>query len=95
MSTPALPLSTPAVAPLSPTAPIAVAPQPIAPPLLQPAPSRARPLSAEDEARREQLVALLAQHGGNISEVARQLGRERIQIRRWIKRYGIAGYEKL
>jgi transcriptional regulator of acetoin/glycerol metabolism len=49
----------------------------------------ARPLSETGHAQREQLVALLAKHGGNISAVARELGKARFQVRRWIKRYQI------
>jgi transposase-like protein len=37
-----------------------------------------------------QVVELLARHGGNISAVAREMGRARVQIRRWIKRFQIA-----
>jgi pSer/pThr/pTyr-binding forkhead associated (FHA) protein len=36
---------------------------------------------------RERLVASLARHGGNISQVARELGKARAQVQRWIKRY--------
>jgi DNA-binding NtrC family response regulator len=50
---------------------------------------RTRPLAPEELTRREELVALLKRHGGNISEVARQMNKERVQIRRWIKLYGI------
>jgi DNA-binding NtrC family response regulator len=46
-------------------------------------------LSEAELARKTELIALLAAHGGNISEVARVLGRVRPQIQRWIKRYGI------
>jgi transcriptional regulator with AAA-type ATPase domain len=38
-------------------------------------------------ARREQLVALLAEHAGNISAIARIMKTSRVQIRRWLKRY--------
>ncbi len=37
-----------------------------------------------------QLRALLASHHGNVAAVGRALGKERMQIHRWIKRYGIA-----
>ena len=46
------------------------------------------PLSEEDARRKEELVALLGEHGGNISAVARVMGKARMQIQRWIKRYG-------
>ncbi|HEY4014916.1 MAG TPA: sigma 54-interacting transcriptional regulator [Polyangiaceae bacterium] len=38
---------------------------------------------------RERLVASMARHGGNISEVARELGKARMQVQRWLRRYGI------
>jgi transcriptional regulator of acetoin/glycerol metabolism len=53
-------------------------------------PSRVRPLTPEQQARREELCALLTNHRGNISEVARCLGKDRVQIRRWIKLFGIS-----
>jgi DNA-binding NtrC family response regulator len=37
----------------------------------------------------EQLRHLLAQHEGNIAAVGRALGKERMQIHRWLKRYEI------
>lgn len=48
-----------------------------------PAPSRSQ---APPE---ETLRALLARHRGNIAAVGRELGKERMQIHRWMKRYGI------
>lgn len=47
------------------------------------------PLSDEDVRLREELVALLREHRGNISSVARAVGKARMQIHRWMKRYGI------
>jgi DNA-binding NtrC family response regulator len=44
---------------------------------------------AGGEERREELVQLLREHQGNVSEVARVLGRARMQIHRWMKRYGL------
>lgn len=41
------------------------------------------------DTRRAELVALLVEHAGNISAVARAMGKERIQIRRWLKHYGL------
>jgi transcriptional regulator with AAA-type ATPase domain len=55
-----------------------------------PAPARRRLLTPEQITRREELCALLAQHGRNISAVARQLGKDRVQIRRWIKQLDIS-----
>jgi DNA-binding NtrC family response regulator len=40
-------------------------------------------------ARRDELRTLLATHGGSISEVARQMGKDRVQIRRWIRMFAI------
>jgi transcriptional regulator of acetoin/glycerol metabolism len=52
--------------------------------------SKAAPeLSPEDEARRAELVALLEQHDGNLAAVARDMGKARMQIHRWLKRYEI------
>jgi sigma-54 dependent transcriptional regulator, acetoin dehydrogenase operon transcriptional activator AcoR len=50
----------------------------------------AEPALREDEARRrEQILALLAEHRGNVTAVARALGKGRFQLQRWIKRYRI------
>jgi transposase-like protein len=34
-------------------------------------------------------VALLGEHGGNLSATARSMGKARVQIRRWLRRYQI------
>jgi len=47
------------------------------------------PLEGEDVERREELVALLKEHRGNVAAVARQMGKARMQIHRWIARYGL------
>ena len=52
-------------------------------------PSDGEPLSSEDAAIRDQLVALLTTHDGNVTAVARALGKGRMQIHRWAKRFGI------
>ena len=53
-------------------------------------PVRSRPSREEEDAgRRDELVALLREHGGNISAVARAAGKARVQIQRWVKRYGL------
>jgi transcriptional regulator of acetoin/glycerol metabolism len=44
---------------------------------------------ADPEALRRTLVALLEQHRGNISHVARDLGKARMQIHRWLKRFDL------
>ena len=63
-------------------------PQPVRDALTPAAPIK-RELSADELERRDRLVALLSQHAGNISAVARELGKVRAQIQRWIKRYDI------
>ncbi len=46
------------------------------------------PVSDDGElGRREKLIALLRKHEGNVSAVARDMGKARNQIQRWIKRY--------
>ncbi len=51
----------------------------------QPAASSRRPPPTE-----EQLRALLVRHHGNVAAVGRELGKERMQVHRWMKRYGIS-----
>jgi DNA-binding NtrC family response regulator len=62
------------------------------PPELREPPAPAPPeraLSDDDAARRDRLIGLLEQHRGNVSEVARSLGKVRAQVQRWLKRYRI------
>jgi transcriptional regulator with GAF, ATPase, and Fis domain len=47
------------------------------------------PLSDEDQRRREEILGLLSEHGGNVTAVARVLGKARFQVQRWLKRYRI------
>lgn len=42
-----------------------------------------------DRALREQLLAALERHRGNLSAVARELRKDRTQIRRWLSRFGL------
>jgi DNA-binding NtrC family response regulator len=51
--------------------------------------AQAQPLSDADSKRREEIAALLESHGGNVSAVARAMGKARMQVQRWLKRYGI------
>jgi transcriptional regulator with AAA-type ATPase domain len=44
-------------------------------------------LEPEDAKLRDELTAALARHAGNISEVARTMGKARMQIQRWIRRF--------
>lgn len=45
----------------------------------------------EDAALREELVKLFREHEGNVSAVARAMGKARMQVQRWMKRFGIEG----
>jgi sigma-54 dependent transcriptional regulator, acetoin dehydrogenase operon transcriptional activator AcoR len=40
-----------------------------------------------------ELRALLKRHAGNVAAVGRELGKDRVQVRRWLKRYGISPAE--
>ena len=51
--------------------------------------SASRPLSTQEEARREELLRLLREHRGNVTAVGRALQKARFQVQRWLKRYGI------
>ena len=48
-------------------------------------------LSAADLVLQRELLAKLEEHGGNIAEVSRAMGKARMQIHRWMKRFGIDG----
>lgn len=43
----------------------------------------------DDAALRERLAALLVEHRGNISQIARALGKARMQVQRWLKRFAL------
>jgi len=47
-------------------------------------------LTAEERVLRESLVAAIERHGGNLAAVARELGKDRTQIRRWMKRFDLS-----
>ncbi|HEY4180885.1 MAG TPA: sigma 54-interacting transcriptional regulator [Kofleriaceae bacterium] len=47
------------------------------------------PLDASDAARRDEIIRLLVEHDGNISAVARAMGKVRPQVQRWLARYGL------
>jgi DNA-binding NtrC family response regulator len=47
------------------------------------------PRRPEELRRREQLVELLRKHKGNVSAVARAIGKTRAQVHRWIRRYAL------
>jgi hypothetical protein len=44
---------------------------------------------ADENRLRERLVSLLTDHHGNVAAVARELGKDRMQIHRWVRRFGI------
>jgi transcriptional regulator with GAF, ATPase, and Fis domain len=48
-----------------------------------------RPRSAQDEVLRERLIALLAEHRGNVAAVARVLGNKRTNVQRLLTRLGV------
>jgi DNA-binding NtrC family response regulator len=51
--------------------------------------SGAPTLPEADRRRREEIVAALRESGGNVTAAARVLGKARVQLQRWIKRYRI------
>jgi len=60
-----------------------------APGSLPPPPASYEPPSRTQVPTDAELRALLEQHGGNVAAVGRQLGKARMQVHRWMKRYGI------
>ncbi|MFH1533239.1 MAG: sigma 54-interacting transcriptional regulator [Pseudomonadota bacterium] len=48
-----------------------------------------KPTAQQPAPSRETLEALIAKCGGNVSALARQLGKDRKQIYRWLERYGL------
>ena len=54
-----------------------------------PGPAVLEPELDDPETLRRTLVALLEQHRGNISYVARDLGKARMQIHRWLRRFNL------
>jgi DNA-binding NtrC family response regulator len=65
------------------------APTPRSAPVPSSAVAPSRPLTDEDERLRTELSAELTRTHGNVSEVARTMGKTRMQIHRWMKRFGI------
>jgi len=43
--------------------------------------------AAENADRRKELVALLEQHRGNVTQVAKAMGKARMQVQRWLKQH--------
>jgi transcriptional regulator with GAF, ATPase, and Fis domain len=52
-------------------------------------PSVVPPLSEAGAPSEAELREMLARHAGNVAAVGRELGKARMQIHRWMKRYGI------
>ncbi len=46
-------------------------------------------LEPDEARRRDELVSLLKEHKGNVTAVARVLGKARVQVQRWMKRYNL------
>lgn len=46
-------------------------------------------LSADEERLREKLLLLLSAERGNVTQVAKRVGKARMQVQRWMKRFGI------
>lgn len=61
------------------------------PALRAPSPARARQDEADelDATMKAKLETLLRAHGGNVSAVARSMGKARMQIQRWMARHGL------
>jgi DNA-binding NtrC family response regulator len=45
--------------------------------------------SAQQEQLHSQLIALFVEHRGNVTHVARAMGKARVQVQRWMKRFAI------
>jgi sigma-54 dependent transcriptional regulator, acetoin dehydrogenase operon transcriptional activator AcoR len=69
---------------LPPTVACALDARPAAPAMLAPG-----PVSERDSRLRMELLAALEHHAGNLAEVAAAMGKARMQIHRWCKRFGI------
>jgi transcriptional regulator with GAF, ATPase, and Fis domain len=51
---------------------------------------RPRRFSSEELGQRDRLSALLREHGGNVAAVARALGKARMQVHRWVRRFDLS-----
>ncbi len=56
---------------------------------IAPASAPAAPLDPDEIRRRDQLLTLLREHRGNVTAVAKVMGKARIQVQRWLRRFGI------
>ncbi len=59
------------------------------PPALRKAPTEVPQLTSDELRHRDELIALLREHRGNLSAVARAVGKGRTQVVRWVGRYGL------
>jgi DNA-binding NtrC family response regulator len=55
----------------------------------EPPPPSANGLSERDRTLRAELLEQLARHRGNLVEVAKAMGKARMQVHRWCKRFGV------
>jgi DNA-binding NtrC family response regulator len=53
----------------------------------EPTPSSAPDLTGPQLEQRDELIRLFREHNGNVSAVARHLGKARTQVQRWLRRY--------
>jgi transcriptional regulator of acetoin/glycerol metabolism len=58
-------------------------------PIRRPAPEELEPLTAEELELKQRIEALLRDCDWNVTEVARRLAKDRTQIYRWIRRFGL------
>jgi transcriptional regulator of acetoin/glycerol metabolism len=59
------------------------------PPEIAPEEGGSSALSPRDESIRRELLELMARHRGSITEVAREMGKARMQVHRWCRRFGV------
>ena len=65
-------------------------PQSAAPGSPPSAPASSATSPRSDGPSEPELRAVLAKHAGNVAAVGRELGKERMQIHRWLKKFGIS-----
>ena len=67
----------------------AIAPEHVPAAQVAPAPAAVKPSEVRRIGRRDELEAALRAHRGNVSAVARALGKARSQVQRWIRDFGL------
>jgi transcriptional regulator of acetoin/glycerol metabolism len=60
-----------------------------APPKASQAPRAEESPEGPDAERREEILKLMQEHGGNVTAVARAMGKARTQVQRWLRRFRI------